>query len=220
MNEVKAKVHSQTGASLTFALLLFLVCAVIGSAVLVAGTAAAGRMSKIAESDQRYYSVNSAARLVIDQVDGNEITIIETVPNGGSVSYKDGEGVAVQSPFNSLVKEAAYYYVTEIAQGRTSVRTDTTPYKLNLTVGDKNELKVAIKEKIADDGTMVLVLENGDGTDSAAYAMKLTFSPDSLNQKKIVDVQTIDGTEVTTTTWKIAWHIQNVEIVGGGLRVK
>ena len=79
MHKLKQKLKSQTGASITFALLLFLVCAVVGSAVLVAGTAAAGRMSKVAEMDQRYYAVNSAARLLMDQVAGdkNTVTIIK-----------------------------------------------------------------------------------------------------------------------------------------------
>ena len=78
MNKMKRKLRSQTGASLTFALLLFLVCAVVGSVVLVAGTAASGRMSKIAESDQRYYSVNSAARLLIKMIDDETVMIIAT----------------------------------------------------------------------------------------------------------------------------------------------
>lgn len=81
MNRIKKKLRSQTGASLTFALLLFLVCAVVGSAVLVAGTAASGRMSKIAESDQRYYSVNSAARLLIELLEKDEIRV-ETAESG------------------------------------------------------------------------------------------------------------------------------------------
>ena len=73
MRAVKRKLKSQRGASITFALLIFLVAAVVGSAVLTAGTAASGRMSKIAEMDQRYYSVNSAAKLVIDQIQKDEI---------------------------------------------------------------------------------------------------------------------------------------------------
>ena len=61
---MSAKIRSNRGASLIFALLLFLVCTVIGSVVLAAGTASAGRMSKLGESDQRYYSVTSAAQLL------------------------------------------------------------------------------------------------------------------------------------------------------------
>jgi len=69
-----AKLRSESGASITFALLLFLVCAVVGSVVLAAGTAAAGRFSKIAEYDQRYYSVSSAAELLADLIDGQSVS--------------------------------------------------------------------------------------------------------------------------------------------------
>ena len=38
MSGIRTKLNSQRGASITFALLLFLVCAVVGSVVLTAGT--------------------------------------------------------------------------------------------------------------------------------------------------------------------------------------
>ena len=63
-----SKLKSPRGASITFALLLFLVCAVVGSIVLAAGSAASGRLSKLAESDGRYYAVTSAAELLRDSV--------------------------------------------------------------------------------------------------------------------------------------------------------
>lgn len=69
------KLKSRTGASITVALLLFLVCAAVGSVVLTAGTAASGRISRLAESDQRYYSVTSAAELLRDVLDGQSVTI-------------------------------------------------------------------------------------------------------------------------------------------------
>ncbi len=72
------KLRSRTGASITFALLLFLVCAVVGSVVLAAGSAAAGRMSQLAQSDQRFYSVNSAAGLLEDVMDGQSVRIVRT----------------------------------------------------------------------------------------------------------------------------------------------
>jgi hypothetical protein len=69
---IKRKLQSQRGASITFALLLFLVCAVVGSVVLAAGSAAAGRMAGLPRSDQRYYSVTSAARLFEDLFEDND----------------------------------------------------------------------------------------------------------------------------------------------------
>ena len=66
MQTIKKKLRSQYGASITFALLLFLVCAALCSVIIVAATTAAGRMSKLAETDQRYYAVTSAAELMKD----------------------------------------------------------------------------------------------------------------------------------------------------------
>ena len=50
------KLKSENGASLSFALLLFLVCAVVGSVILTSGTAASGRLSRLRDMDARYYS--------------------------------------------------------------------------------------------------------------------------------------------------------------------
>ena len=66
MQTIKKKLRSQYGASITFALLLFLVCAALCSVIIVAATSSAGRMSNLAETDQRYYAVTSAAELMKD----------------------------------------------------------------------------------------------------------------------------------------------------------
>jgi len=90
MNAMKNKIKSQRGASITFALLLFLVCAVISSVVIVAATAAGGRMSQIAQSDQRYYAVTSAAELLKDALDGKTVTVRTTEKSKATTSYNDG----------------------------------------------------------------------------------------------------------------------------------
>ena len=75
MDPIKKKLQSEQGASISFALLLFLVCAVISSIVIVAGTAASGRLAEMAKMDQRYYSVTSAARLLCEEWDGKSVTV-------------------------------------------------------------------------------------------------------------------------------------------------
>ena len=75
MNCLRRKLASRRGASITFALLLFLVCTVIGVIVLVAATAAAGRMSRLAESDARYYAVNSAAQLLREEIENGRVVV-------------------------------------------------------------------------------------------------------------------------------------------------
>ena len=209
MQKLKQKLKSQTGASITFALLLFLVCAVVGSVVLTAGTVAAGRTSKIAEMDQRYYAVNSAAKLLIELIDGEEkaVTIIKTEKNGNTTYlYGDGSEINVNS-FDSLVKHAAYFCILGEEKNCT----------MTLIAEEKDELKVLIDETISgiggngQYGPLILKVENDNGTD--AYAMELTFIPDV---KKTIDKQ---DDQTTVTTWKIAWNIQDTKIVGGNLRV-
>ena len=90
------KLRSQTGASITFALLLFLVCAVLCSVIITAVTASSGRMSGIAESDQRYYAVSSAAELLQDLIDGKTVSIVKVVETEYETTYTSGDaGVPV-----------------------------------------------------------------------------------------------------------------------------
>ncbi len=69
------KLRSSKGASLTFALLAFLVCAVVSAVLLASASASAGRVSGLAESDQRYYAVTSAAQLFCDTMKEQEYVI-------------------------------------------------------------------------------------------------------------------------------------------------
>ena len=96
MNMIKKKLNSERGASITWALLIFMVCAVVGSVVLVAGTAAAGRVSKLAENDRRYYAVTSTAGFLRDAL-GEKVTVERTAAYTSSgvtykISFKDERG--------------------------------------------------------------------------------------------------------------------------------
>lgn len=85
-----SKLRSQTGASITFALLLFLVCAVLCSVIIVAATTSAGRMSGIAEADQRYYAVSSAAELLQALIDGKTVSIVKVEKSWTTTTYSSG----------------------------------------------------------------------------------------------------------------------------------
>ncbi len=90
MNSIKNKLRSRKGASITFALLLFLVCSVLCSVVLTAATASSGRMSQIAEADQRYYAVTSAAELLKSIIDGKTVSIVTVTETQYDTTYTGG----------------------------------------------------------------------------------------------------------------------------------
>lgn len=61
---VRRRLQGERGASLFMALLLFLVCMVVSSIVLAAATTFVGVNATRGKSDQRYYSVSSAVKLL------------------------------------------------------------------------------------------------------------------------------------------------------------
>lgn len=90
INKIKQKLRSQAGASISFALLLFLVCAVLCSVIITAATASSGRMAGIAESDQRYYAVTSAAELLKELIEGKPVSIVEVEERTDTTTYSNG----------------------------------------------------------------------------------------------------------------------------------
>ena len=214
---LKQKLKSQRGASITFALLLFLVCAVVGSAVLVAGTAAAGRMSKIAEMDQRYYAVNSAARLLVDQVAGDKNTVTITkrdskeTPSADSTFYLLDNEAGGENPIGSdsslsISQDAAY---------RLAKEETTSPKELSLTVSggddvtDGDRLDVGIEETIDADGGLTLLIKSKEDTtkNNGQYSLELKFN---LAKSEVVD----ETDKQRTTTYKYTWNIRDLRVVG------
>ena len=75
MNAVQRKLQDRSGATLTVALLFFIMCAAAGSVILAAATTSTGRLAELQASDQNYYAVVSAAKLLRDEIDGQTISV-------------------------------------------------------------------------------------------------------------------------------------------------
>ena len=121
-NSVKNKLKSNRGASLTFALLLFMVCAVIGSVVLASATAAGGRTSGSYDYDQRYFAVTSAAELLRDTLDGRSVTFTLTktseLTQTTTYTFADGGASLIPSaPGNMTVVPNSAKYELKLAHG-------------------------------------------------------------------------------------------------------
>ena len=110
MNRIKHKLCSRSGASISFALLLFLVCAVLCSVILAAATAAAGRMAKIAETDQRYYAVTSAAELMKDIINNKTVTVVKVTTSTKTTTYTNG---VAGTPFQNEGSSSSVYLVPD-----------------------------------------------------------------------------------------------------------
>ena len=190
MNRIKRKINSERGASITFALLLFLVCAVLCSVIITAASTASGRMANLAVTDQRYYSVTSAAELFRSLIDGKTVSVVKVEKEQFTTTYNDGEpagtstpaavgspevyvldgkappGTALGTPigtvpvFDSIPEDAAYR-VYSAGTGTPSGRTLKLQSGFYGATGAEYDAYAAIaKEDFDKDGNMTLTIYN------------------------------------------------------------
>lgn len=175
MNGIKRKLSSRSGASITFALLLFLVCAVISSVVIVAATAVGGRASKMAEMDQRYYAVNSAAELLRDVLEEQTVTV---TTGTRTVSTVDQDGKPVEGTETSVVIDPEVLLNGEPVEDE-----------------DKGTLIIAAAGKLVDpEGTHIIPDTLSLAAEDEGYAaLSVTMSPRMSDEKLFVDIFNTDN---------------------------
>ncbi|MBQ6401261.1 MAG: hypothetical protein IJI20_03130 [Firmicutes bacterium] len=203
-NRIAKKLHSRKGASITFGLLLFLVCAVAASIIIVAGTSAAGRLSGLADSEQRYFSVSSSARLIEDLVDGKTATVIEY---NGNLYVGSGNKLKEATSTGSL-KTLPDYLAYQMKQ---EVEGDQT-LALNAT-GELSKAveNVSVTESI-DGNNVVFSIVGSNSKNTKSNTVRLIFST-SKTQPKPVKIGGGTGTE-TTYTWDLKSSDLNANAAG------
>lgn len=234
MNQLKQKLRSQSGASITFALLLFLVCAVLSVVILAAATASAGRLAKIGEADQRYYAVTSASAMLKYMIDGKTVSVAEVTQSTnapGSVSTYVVDGFAAGMSASELASAASVEdTITGDAANRYYQHMKYSSYPLsqsfNLTASDEinaqfngqNPLNLLITEQtIAENGNIILTVGNAN-----SFQQKLTFSATVSENTSSTSYESIEsGSPVTHTTlihtYALTWALTGVETVGAAI---
>lgn len=110
---LRNRIRSNSGATILLALLFFLLCAMAGSIILSAGSAAAGRISGLKETEQSFYSVTSAAQVIRDEIEGQEFQAytetIDGVPTNEYTFEKQppenaGMGKILNDAFDAIYK--------------------------------------------------------------------------------------------------------------------
>lgn len=111
------------------ALLVFLICAMVGSVVLASATAAAGRIKGIKEDDQTLYTLTSSAQMFADEIGkmtcDYQVATGETVPTP-TITPADA---ALKSLMDNLVKDLG------------------NEKAMNLSFADKSFDNTALKDK-------------------------------------------------------------------------
>lgn len=79
MKRLYKKLHSQEGASILLALLLFLLCAMVAASILAAAVSNAGKNRSNRIEQQKYLTLTSALQLICDKLEQLEYTGVYTV---------------------------------------------------------------------------------------------------------------------------------------------
>ena len=221
-DRIRDKLCSEKGASLSYALLLFLVAAAVGSVVLTAATSASGRLAGLAEADQRYYSVTSAAELLKERYDGQQVTVVRTSTRQTVTDYSfegeassgaegvpeetisiNGQLISPGTEFrpDSLFSDAAYRLYT--ADGLTEYPI-VKRFTLQAAGGGSEELQALTVSGIArtqEDGSITIDLSSpaggaGSGGSGRAgvYTLRVFFGAD---KRERTDTITQSGTPIT-----------------------
>ncbi len=185
MNAVRRKLHDRSGATLTVAFLFFIMCAAAGSVILAAATTSTGRLSQLQASDQNYYAVVSAAKLIRDEIDGQTIgvkqtetkttTVTTSTDNGGTPDDTSDDTIVEETKIEYTYSNPTFVYGTKDAHTNKLEFVDATGnvYLLKaLTCTSKNEAGVAQKRS----GSLTNVYKTLNGSDSYISKKELSES--------------------------------------------
>ena len=192
MNAVQRKLHDRSGATLTVALLFFIMCAAAGSVILAAATTSTGRLSELQASDQNYYAVVSAAKLIRDEIDGQTIgvkqtetkttTVTTSTDNGGTPDDTSDDTIVEETKITYTYSSPTFVYGTKDAHTNKLEFVDATGnvYILDaLLCRSKNEAGAAQKRS----GSLTNVYKTQNSSDSYSSKEELSDSgkeyPDS-----------------------------------------
>ena len=167
-----AKLRSQNGASLSVALLLFLVCAAISAVIIAAATATSGQFAERGKADQRYYAATSAVDLFTESLNGSapegadpgdQGTItFQLVQTKNMTQTMSSDGTVTTDP-------SATTATVEFKKPAATAGFDFLPAATlyAFTGDDSNSTSgLAVKLKTLDADKWIKPFDNGDWTDS------------------------------------------------------
>lgn len=143
--QAKKKLNSEKGSTMILALFFFLICVVMAAAILVAGSASAGRVAKTAETDRRYYSINSAAQFFAGKLDGRsaKVTRSKTTNTVTVTALTVGADGSTTRGIPQITESVQYDAELETESGTAEVQRDrslVTDMVIDLVFGENTTL--------------------------------------------------------------------------------
>lgn len=172
MNAVQQKLHDRSGATLTVALLFFIMCAAAGSVILAAATTSTGRLSQMQVSDQNYYAVVSAAKLIRDEIDGQTISVGQTETKIVTTTRTEKKETDASGAEVTVVEETTkteYSYsnpVFEHPEDITAGAVNTSKTTTETAITSETEFESFSNTNVVDSFYLLDALKNNDKIDT------------------------------------------------------
>ena len=225
MKRVTEKLKSRAGASLLFAILVFLLCVLAGTAALTAAAANSGRYTHLEAEQQAYLAVSSAAKLFRDEFVNSKYTATvetkkESNPTTGDKTagaVKDGKIDAAdpaKSPFPDLTIPTYYKDYLDSAvgvkEGVPGSSVTSAPGEFTVTF-EEIEVKVTCE---ASGYNLTFTFTQGDSykTELTLVGTANSSAPDVKTEE---DAATNTTTTTTTKTVTVTWQEENAIISQG-----
>lgn len=130
MRHLREKLHSESGASILIALLLFLVCCMVAASILAAAMSNAGKSRSNRAEQQKYLTLSSAIQLVADEIqeakyEGRYRLYEWTVRTEVETEVRDAENNVISS-HTSTTNEDFFYIEQTAGTYSCGVRPDDT----------------------------------------------------------------------------------------------
>lgn len=213
-------------------------CASLSALILVAGTTAAGRISNIAETDQSYYAVTSAADLVVDMMDGDDNAVSVFEVNGNPVSFDKpmyqirNEDIGMEAdPTDAIPEDDNADYVSEDSAETTDTVSTNNDMKTVLAmacagvegygegtkwtvkVAGNDDMNVTIEPKMDDDHNLTLwVYNNKTSKKYQPFKLALQFKTTSADKNPPITVhEDYNITNSHEVKWSLARMVSSYD---------
>ncbi|MEG1577829.1 MAG: hypothetical protein RR336_03590 [Oscillospiraceae bacterium] len=213
MTPITKKIRSASGSSMPLALLFLLFCLAVGGVVLTAASANAGRLARLKVEQQDYLAVQSAARLMRDDLQKLEFTGSYTETSVATTTITPSENPNEPPTVTQTTTEPTYgnvkagftvgnllqlldadskrlYQSTPPLKGTAYA---PTPHYLTITAA-VGMPEVTAKLILQGDYTIVAELAGG----SASNSMTLKISPKKVETSSTTTTETDEATTTAT----------------------
>ncbi|MDO5146492.1 MAG: hypothetical protein Q4D60_05785 [Eubacteriales bacterium] len=188
------KLKSQAGASLAIALVFLMMCTVTGAVILSAAGTASGKDVGVKKERQTEYSLSSAGRVLLSQLQGQELEKITKIGQEEGSTEEIVSEIKPQGELGDFLLAAAQNVKEKAAQN----------YKLKLSVAGKPALAVTASCTMNEDYSMSIELADSEQTIEQTMKYKIEIPAASrLHEDK--DLMDENGKKYTRTVWTVRW---------------